>query len=754
MAFRSSENFPDTGLVSSIYNAGGEWHGYTWLDQTTYFATVPGAELGLLLGIEADRMTRLDIPVADLDSERGAVLTEMHSYENDPTTVLHDYVLYVSFLAHPYRNNTIGWESDIASISHADLRGFYQRHYQPGNAVLAIVGDVRTEDVMQDVRRYFAEMEGHAASPAPHTVEPVQAGERRIHLQGALDRKYFKIAYRAPAVNHPDYPAFLLTQDLLAAGSGVSFLQNDWGTRVRPDSVLTGISDDLVTWFPPSAQDYIFTIGGSLPGDGDESATETAIEAGIERLRTQFNVAGTDSETALEQARNRVLRELTFDLQTTEDAAHQLAFFAGLDALGVLVELQELLKQVSVADIDRVLDHYLGSEKRTIGWYVPTSTRNPTGTASTTPVAVQTPAWNGRGDPAKASPEAATPASLEFLSNGTPVIIQRSPLSATAMLSVIVPSAGFSLPTGVGESQPAWGLSSLDFELLPNEIAAALAQARSIIESATPKATLSTSVSADPLALLESTFTELLGLRYPGTKPAGPILLVMAGDIDPTRVLEQLDSVFGHGPATKWLQPEARGPLAPLELEKHLGLPVAQEQLGYLVQVPGPREKTRGAWQMALYILTHGYEGRLGKAAISQRGLVYYIDSAWHTDGTNDWITLSTGVDPNKLPAMKDLLREQLELLISEPPSAAEIEAARSHLLGRYISAAQSNRELTETLVSQWILHGSLRGYADLKRSLDEVSRQDLMQILPAFTRGSIVSVRNPPADKENQDFN
>ncbi len=43
MAFRDSENFPDTGLVSSIYAVGGEWHGYTWLDQTTYFATVPAS---------------------------------------------------------------------------------------------------------------------------------------------------------------------------------------------------------------------------------------------------------------------------------------------------------------------------------------------------------------------------------------------------------------------------------------------------------------------------------------------------------------------------------------------------------------------------------------------------------------------------------------------------------------------------------------------------------------------------------------
>lgn len=744
MAFRSSENFPETDMVSNIYGAGGEWHGYTWLDQTTYFATVPKAKLGLLLQIEADRMARLDIPVADLDSERGAVLTEMHSYENDPATVLQDNVLYVSFLAHPYRNNTIGWESDIANISHAELVGFYQQHYQSGNAVLAIVGDVDMAEVMQQVRQNFAQLKGRGASPLPHTVEPVQKGERRIRLNGPVERKHFKIAYHAPSVSHPDYAAFLLIQDMLAAGSGVSFLQNDWGTAARPDSMLAGIVADLTTWFPPSAQDYVFTISGSLPANGDENATETAINAGIAQLQKQFSETSAASESALLEARERVERELIFDLQTTEDAAHQLAFFAGLDALGVLVELKDRLNKVDVADISRVLNHYLRSDQRTIGWYVPDTTDGSAQSALAPTGVAQATQWTGNQEPARASQEAAAPANLTALSNGTPVIIQRSPLSPTAMLKVIMPSAEFSLSSAASESQPAWGLTSLDFELLPGEIERAIAQAGSMIDSASAKAAKPAGPGADPGTLLETTFQNLLGLQYPQTVAAGPLLVVVTGDIDPVHVLEQLENGFGRRPATQWLLPEVISPLAAAELDKHVTLPVAQEQLGYLVQVPGPRDETQAAWQIALYILTHGYEGRLGKAAISHRGLVYYIQSDWHTDGQNDWITINTGVDPKKLPAMKNLLREQLDLLITQPPSLAEIAAARSHLLGRYLSASQSNRELADSLTEQWILYGDLPGYADLKRKLDEVDQQDIIAILPAFTQGSIVSVRNP----------
>ena len=131
MAFRATKNFPDTEVASRIYAVGGEWHAYTWIDQTTYFETVPKQELDLVLRIEADRLGRLLIPQDGIEAERGAVLAEMHGYENDPALVLNDAVVYSSLIAHPYRNNTIGWESDVRGLDRHDLVGFYRAHYHP-----------------------------------------------------------------------------------------------------------------------------------------------------------------------------------------------------------------------------------------------------------------------------------------------------------------------------------------------------------------------------------------------------------------------------------------------------------------------------------------------------------------------------------------------------------------------------------------------------------------------------------------------
>ncbi len=76
------------------------------------------------------------------------------------------------------------------------------------------------------------------------------------------------------------------------------------------------------------------------------------------------------TEEELAAARKQLLDELVFDLETTEDAAHQLAYFAGLDALDVLIELPNRLAAVTPADITRVAGTYLRPDQRTIGWYL------------------------------------------------------------------------------------------------------------------------------------------------------------------------------------------------------------------------------------------------------------------------------------------------------------------------------------------------------------------------------------------------
>ena len=58
--------------------------------------------------------------------------------------------------------------------------------------------------------------------------------------------------------------------------------------------------------------------------------------------------------------------------------------------------------------------------------------------------------------------------------------------------------------------------------------------------------------------------------------------------------------------------------------------------------------------------------------------------------------------------------------------------------------AAQSNPELADRLATDWSWYGEVVDYDTLAERLGQVTREDLLALLPAMTAGTIVSVRNP----------
>jgi zinc protease len=733
MAFRASENFPDTDVVSSIYAVGGEWHGYTWLDQTTYFETMPAEHLDLALKIEADRMARLLIPEEEVEAERGAVLTEMHGYENDPKAVLKDAVLAISFLQHPYRNNSIGWESDVARITHADLVEFYRRTYCPANAVLAVVGQVETTRVLERVRSLFGDLPGGARTPLPHTVEPPQKGVRRIEILGAGDRHHFEIAYRAPSVTDPDYPAFLVTQQVLAGGRGINFRQNEFGDAVLPGSRLHGITDDLVSWYPPQAAPYVFTVAGSIDAADSASTLEEKLQEAIDSLLSR-----PPTVDELVDSQRQLLDELVFDLETTEDAAHQLAYFVGLDALDVLLEMPARLTSVGVDDVSRIARTYLRPHQRTIGWYL--AGRTPEMPAADAPVG-ESPAPPHAAAVAASeyepAPDAATPPRILHLENGLPVIFQRTTLSSSAYLRVLVPTTGFDFNAATVLNSPVWRHTSLNARFRPSALEATLRHSRNAVLTATPAPK---GVEAgDPAARLDQAFDEALAIGSP-TLHVAPSAIALVGDLNEKDVLPALETHLGDlAPAAAELHPPQKGPDA---RQIDLAVGEAQAQLGYVVTAPPPSDPDWFAWRILLYVLSHGYEGRLGVEAISRRGLVYYIDSRYVTDGESGRITLAIGVDPAKLPAMQELFRETLQGLADRPPTETEVAEARAHLRGRRLSAAQSNSEISAALLEEWVGRGRLLSDDEFVTSVNNVTWQDVARIIPAFLSGTTIVVR------------
>ncbi len=719
LVFRGSRNFPNARATELIYDSGGEWHGYTAMDQTTYFATMPRDGLDLLLKIEADRMARTVIDPASIAAEKGAVVTELHSYENDPASVLQEAVTRTAIQAHPYGSPMAGYVSDVEQLTADDARAYYASHYAPGNAVLAIVGDFTLPEAKALLARNFADVSARPVAHPNLTSELPQRGERRTRLVGPVDRQYFQLAFPAPAASSPDFPAFLVLQQILSGGSGLNLRQSDWAaTPANEGSALSGVTEDIATWLPPTRDPFLFIVSGSIATSADPKALESDVEKRIAAVRAQPAL-----EERLAAAKAAVTRDLAEDVQTTEDAAHQLAFFEGIGAFDMLLDMPRRVAAVTAADVQRIARTYLVPNKLTVGWMVP-------GEFPASSV--------GLGDPRPAAdrPGAIPPAiaagrpQLRRLSGGLPAIVQVNPLSNSATVELLV-----STPVDGGAHPDDFsGLDAVIRSGAPDQLTALLSQI------AVGQGRPTDARSEDPATRLQQLIAGRMS-RQASNTPL-PLAVIVSGDVDPATAFSDLERQFGGTrPGGLADAPPGRHSDAPKIARERIAKPLSQGAIGYVVEAPPPGTREAFVWRMLLYVLTHDYSGRLGLSAIRDKGIVYHIYSLLRTDGRRSWVTISTGVDPDKADAMEAELRTALAQLASNPPTAAEVEAARNHLLGRDLTAAQSNEELTAKLAREFVETGGLRSHEQLSAMLRTIAPADLAAAARSFADGTIIRV-------------
>ena len=159
MMFQGSDNVADEQHFRIVQDAGGTLNGSTNRDRTNYYETVPSNQLEKALWLEADRMgflldavtqKKFEIQRATVKNEKG------QNYENVPYRgALETQAKTIYPYGHPYSWLTIGYIEDLNRVNVDDLKNFFLRWYGPNNAVLTIGGDVKTDEVIKLVEKYY-----------------------------------------------------------------------------------------------------------------------------------------------------------------------------------------------------------------------------------------------------------------------------------------------------------------------------------------------------------------------------------------------------------------------------------------------------------------------------------------------------------------------------------------------------------------------------------------------------------------------
>ncbi len=356
MMFKGSANVGTGEHFYTIFSNGGNMNGTTNKERTIYYETMPANQLDAALFLEADRMRSLAIVKDNLDNQRNAVQEERRqNYDNQPYGRVNEILDDLAYDNVAYKHSTIGSMEDLTAASVEDVAAFFKTYYAPNNAVLVIVGDVKTPTALARVRNYFEAIPRQEAPPPVDVAQPAQNGERRRTVEDGLARlPRVDIGYRIPSSISPEDDALQVLQSILGGGRSSRFYE----TVVRDKQLAV----NFITYAVDSRGPRLFRISAT-PANGKAPAdVEAAFYAEIERVKN-----GPIADWELEKARNAARRDFVGELDNSLSRARDLAEYTlYFKDPGRINAQYDRLTKITAADVQRAARQYLTVENRTV----------------------------------------------------------------------------------------------------------------------------------------------------------------------------------------------------------------------------------------------------------------------------------------------------------------------------------------------------------------------------------------------------
>ncbi len=359
MLFKGTKRHRDVSKL--LEERGGQNNGSTWMDRTNYYETLPATEdnLEFALDLEADRMINSTILAEDLATEFSVVRNEFEMGENEPLAVLQQRISATAYLWHNYGKDTIGSRSDIERVPVPALRAFYERYYQPDNAVLVVSGKFDNATALAHVEKYFGVLPKPTRKlPDSYTVEPQQDGEREVTLRRNGDIYAIGVAYHTVGAASPDYPAVQAAFDLL---------DREPSGRLYKKLVATKLASSVGGGPDMFRDPNLATMLAEVRDEKSLAKVQQIMIDEIEKLGTSKI-----DEKAVERWRVATLKQLELSFADSQQIAVELSEFAALGDWRTIFAYRDRVAKVTVADVARVAKTYFKASNRTTGRFLPT----------------------------------------------------------------------------------------------------------------------------------------------------------------------------------------------------------------------------------------------------------------------------------------------------------------------------------------------------------------------------------------------
>ena len=218
--FKGTEHRSASVINSYLDRLGGELNAFTTKEEIVFHATVLKEDLSKAASLLLELATCPTFPEHEIQTEKGVVIDEIHSYKDTPSEDIYDRFEEMIFKGHPLSGNILGTTVSVKKITRDELLKFVKEKFQPCRMAFTVVADIDEErmekGVLKLAEKYFGVSQ--ADCPSAHGCEerPFPCGSYSTPVAEQFDKTISKRNHQANCVIGALAPSLYQERERLA----------------------------------------------------------------------------------------------------------------------------------------------------------------------------------------------------------------------------------------------------------------------------------------------------------------------------------------------------------------------------------------------------------------------------------------------------------------------------------------------------------------------------------------------------------
>jgi predicted Zn-dependent peptidase len=336
MAFKGTKKRNSLQIAEAIEDVGGYINAYTSREMTAYYVRVLEPDVPLAMDVISDIVLNSIFDSAEVEIERGVILSEIGQSLDTPDDVIFDWLQEVSYPDQPLGRTILGPEERVRSFTRDDLHAFVKEQYTPDQMVLSAAGAVDHDQLVKMAEVAFGGLEQRATRVLQPAV--YKGGEHRVIKD--LEQAHFAMAFETASYRNDEiYTAQVFS---LTLGGGMS------------SRLFQEIREKRGLCYTIYAQAGAYVDTGSLTIYAGTSGTDLA-ELSMLCIDELRRSADDMSEAEINRARVQMKAGMLMGLESPSSRCERLARMVMI--WGRVPGLDEVVNKIDAVDTGAVVEY-------------------------------------------------------------------------------------------------------------------------------------------------------------------------------------------------------------------------------------------------------------------------------------------------------------------------------------------------------------------------------------------------------------